>query len=230
MMMEKTEKSTRPEPEQNNCFRHTTGAARIGNGKAETAYTRLVFSAQNTRELFETLTSGKYPLPQLETGDFRRADETARISILAALLAFLDAGRKSGGNIAILDAGHDGCLSANLRYWRDYVQFGRTLGRGHLFVGTLPTTPLCEAAITLGLTGGGFYLDSLANNRALTEEIDSILAGNPETEAILLFLHRPGELRSFYLERGKTEDSAKPPLPPWANPENTENIAEGENS
>lgn len=209
----------------NRCW-HVAGAARIGGGKAETARTGWTFPANSTRELADALASSGTALPRWDSGDFRRAGDIAKFFILGALLAFLDAGKEGGKKIALLDSGHNGCLKDDLAYWRDYVQFGKTLGRGHLFVGTLPTTALCEAAIALGLTGGGCYLDAPAGNPALMEEIDTMLE-DAEMEAVLLFLrdeaeeNGSGALRSFYLERGGKGDlsSGAISMPSWADPE-----------
>ena len=89
--------------------------------------------------------------------NFRRGDAKVRTYILASILAHRDAEVDSVRPTAIIDFGRQGCHEQNLDYFNDYREHGRHLGRGHLFVGTLPTTPPCEAAISLKLTGPCFY-------------------------------------------------------------------------
>ena len=49
-------------------------------------------------------------------------------------------------------------LDANLAYFRDYVDNGRQLGRGNLFIYTLPTSGVAEASIHFGLRGPQFHI------------------------------------------------------------------------
>ncbi|MBN1864480.1 MAG: hypothetical protein JW808_06230 [Victivallales bacterium] len=46
-----------------------------------------------------------------------------------------------------------GCMSSDLKYYRDFLDFGGTAGRANLFLYTLPTSPLGEASVHFGLTG-----------------------------------------------------------------------------
>jgi 3-oxoacyl-[acyl-carrier-protein] synthase II len=46
-----------------------------------------------------------------------------------------------------------GCHAENTAFFRDYVENGRSLARGGLFVHTLPSTPVAEASIHFGLRG-----------------------------------------------------------------------------
>jgi len=78
-----------------------------------------------------------------------------RACLLAAGLALDAAGwpRREGGEIGVVAAGYEGCLKADQDYFRDYVDSGRTLGRGNLFIYTLPTSIMGEVAIALSLAG-----------------------------------------------------------------------------
>ena len=49
---------------------------------------------------------------------------------------------------------------ANSEYFQDYVANGRTLGRGNLFIYTLPTSALGELAIALSLNGPCMFIQS----------------------------------------------------------------------
>lgn len=44
-------------------------------------------------------------------------------------------------------------MSSDLKYYRDFLEFGGTAGRANLFLYTLPTSPLGEASVHFGLTG-----------------------------------------------------------------------------
>ena len=83
----------------------------------------------------------------------------------------------------------------------DYREHGRHLGRGHLFVGTLPTTPPCEAAISLKLTGPCFYMDSLGRWPVLWDEVTNffempgvrrVMICHYESDRLTVLLAEPG--------------------------------------
>lgn len=120
--------------------------------------------------------------------------------------------RSSLSRTAVLDCGREGCHQENLLYYRDYLENGRHLGRGHLFVGTLPSTPLCEAAISLGLNGPAYYMDPLDRNELLWDEIEFLLEED-ENERVLLFHFIGGILYAFCFTKGSTllEDPELPP-------------------
>ena len=65
----------------------------------------------------------------------------------------------------------EGSLQSDLEYFRDYLEGGRTLSRGNLFIYTLPSSPLGEAAIHFGLLGPLLYAASEGN--ALTAVLDT---------------------------------------------------------
>ena len=93
--------------------------------------------------------------------NFGRLDRSSRQTCYAIGLALKDSGltwsfehlRGAG----IIGTGMEGCLDSDNGYFRDYYLEGRTLGRGNLFIYTLPTSPLAEAAIYFGLTGPLFF-------------------------------------------------------------------------
>ena len=75
------------------------------------------------------------------------------------------------------------------RYWQYYLANGRDLGRGGLFVATLASTPVCEAAITLGAHGSGCYVKGAASTRELAK-----LCGETLTMAIEIGKERAAAL------------------------------------
>jgi len=145
-------------------------------------------------------------IPCVSTEDFRRGDSVVRRHLLTAILAVADAGADSGGNTALLGHSSEGCLKQNRAYFSDYVEYGRQYGKGHLFVGTLPSTPVCEAAIALGFHGAGYYLDTLGRTDLFWREIELLLADHP---AVLAFHREPETLFAFYLTPGRTEVSGE---------------------
>ncbi len=99
----------------------------------------------------------KYPI-----ANFLRFDTISKFTIISIALALYDAkisyakGKKQ--DLSILGANAQGSQDANLAYFNDYALHGRSLARGNLFIYTLPSSPLAEAAIHFGLTGKLLYL------------------------------------------------------------------------
>jgi len=99
----------------------------------------------------------KYPVE-----NFGRFDPVSKLAVISIALALFDAkityakGKKQP--ISILGSNSSGARDANLAYFNDYIANGRTLARGNLFIYTLPSSFLAEAAIHFGLTGKLIYL------------------------------------------------------------------------
>jgi hypothetical protein len=90
---------------------------------------------------------------------YARMTAETRCSLFAASLALKISGWETSAlEIGLLSAGSEGCVRANEQYFRDYVANGRTLGRGNLFIYTLPTSALGELAIALSLTGPCMFI------------------------------------------------------------------------
>jgi 3-oxoacyl-(acyl-carrier-protein) synthase len=109
--------------------------------------------------------------------NYPRFDAPSRLAFSATALALWDAGLAPGEappDAGIVGTGPRGCLAANEAYFRDYVACGRTLGRGNLFIYTLPTSPLAEAAIHFRL--GGPLLHVSAEPPSLTAALDRATA------------------------------------------------------
>ncbi len=106
--------------------------------------------------------------------NFGRFDAASRVAYYAAALALDDAGwgdpPADGQGLGMVGTGAAGCLASNLDYFKDYVSCGRTLARGNLFVYTLPTSPLAEAAIHFGLEGPLLY--ALSPDRPLAAALE----------------------------------------------------------
>lgn len=180
---------------------HVSGAAKLCGARLTSARKDILLESAELSGLLSGLLA--LPgLPRVFTEDFRRGDSAVRRHLLAAILAVFDADAGSGGNTALLSHSREGCLKQNRAYFSDYVQYGRQYGKGHLFVGTLPSTPVCEAAIALRFHGAAYYLDTLENMDLFWREIELLLVDHPS----VLAFHREGEtLYAFFLVPGCTE-------------------------
>jgi len=128
--------------------------------------------------------------------NFGRLDAISKMTCYAVALALQDAGMHySAGqkqDIGIIGTNASGSLQSDIHYFRDYLNSGRTLSRGNLFIYTLPTSPLAEAAIFFGLQGPLLYAASpdgslasilaMATEMILLEETPVMLAGMAEED------------------------------------------------
>lgn len=108
---------------------------------------------------------------------FFRIGEQSAIAISMALLILQQSGSpqiNDFSSTAIIGYGKDGSHYGNLTYWNDYVSNGKMGGQGHLFVGTLASTPLCQLALTLGCHGPVYYFSDERGSAALTGELEFI--------------------------------------------------------
>jgi len=162
--------------------------------------------------------------------NFGRLDTISKMTAYGVSLALQDSGieysplRKQ--DIGIVGTNAEGSLQSDIEYFRDYLAGGRTLSRGNLFIYTLPSSPLGEAAIHFGLLGPVLYvakerhaltavLDT-AEEMLLASDAPAMLAGAAEAdEAIFFVLARdPGWDRPVLcgLEEARTCVEANPDL------------------
>jgi 3-oxoacyl-(acyl-carrier-protein) synthase len=125
-----------------------------------------------------------YPVKNLA-----RFDELSRLVTLSVALALHDAGityaEGKKQDIGILGTNPDGALATNLAFFRDYTEHGRKLARGNLFIYTLPTSSLAEAAIHFGLQGPLLYLRNLDNPEARLLTHAELMIQNKEAHTLL---------------------------------------------
>jgi 3-oxoacyl-[acyl-carrier-protein] synthase II len=134
--------------------------------------------------------------------NFGRLDVISRMTAYGVALALRDAGIEYSAakkqDIGIIGTNAEGSLQADRAYFRDYVDGGRTLSRGNLFIYTLPSSPIGEAAIHFGLLGPLLYaagqdasitgvLDTAAE-MLLAQETPVMLAGRGEEDGALFFV------------------------------------------
>ena len=102
--------------------------------------------------------------------NFARFDRISKITSIAVALALYDAGISYAKgkllDIGILGTSLTGATDAGLVYFKDYLAAGRTLGRANLFIYTLASSPLAEAAIHFGLAGPLLYVGLAKNSHS----------------------------------------------------------------
>lgn len=102
--------------------------------------------------------------------NFGRLDDVSRLTLAAVSLALrdgaVDPSPENKLNIGIVGAASAGSLLTDREYFADYLANGRKLSRANLFIYTLPSSPLGEAAIHFGLTGPLLYQATAADSLA----------------------------------------------------------------
>jgi 3-oxoacyl-[acyl-carrier-protein] synthase II len=178
--------------------------------------------ARGTRHLFGVGEEGGLPGKGIFSYPFRnygRLDAVSRLTVSTVALALEDAaiGYEAGSrlDIGIIGTCHAGSLVSDSAYFRDYLENGRTLGRGNLFIYTLPTSPLAEAAIHFGLVGPLMFLADREHSFAeiltraeeclVTTGVGMMLVGQVgEQEAIYCVIgSRPGNRAICSLESAR---------------------------
>jgi 3-oxoacyl-[acyl-carrier-protein] synthase II len=142
-----------------------------------------------------------------------RFDRATRMTLCACALAFHDAGLSGpAGTVGLVGTNAAGSLQANSAYFMDYLQAGRVMARGNLFIYTLPSSPLAETAIHFGLQGPmlyiGFQGDGAGN--LLQAGVDLIIDG--AATAMVAVLADEKEGMAFLLD-GLDGDRASGRLP-----------------
>lgn len=147
--------------------------------------------------------------------NFGRFDMISKTTCFCAALALKDAGisyshdhkHDHKKDIGILGANEEGCLESNINYYKDYIDSGRILARGNLFIYTLPSTPLAEAAIHFGLSGPLLHMSfkekrissllSFAQKSIIEGEVTAMLAVKAEeSDAVSFVLEKKDDVLS----------------------------------
>ena len=135
---------------------------------------------------------GKLP-PQIiryPVANYLRFDQTSKLATISIALALADAkipyaqGKKQP--ISIMGTNTDAALPANLEYFNDYIANGRTLSRGNLFIYTLPSSFLSEAAIHFGLAGSLFFAGFSGNTKNAALDYARLILKNDKLKTLLL--------------------------------------------
>jgi hypothetical protein len=117
----------------------------------------------------------------------QRLTDEAWNCLCAASLAH-KASKFETSEIGLLTAGTEGCRDAQENYFRDYVANGRALGRGNLFIYTLPTSVAGEVGIVLSLRGPCMFIrDDVRPLPALLEHAGQMLSDGEAGAMLLLW-------------------------------------------
>ncbi len=141
--------------------------------------------------------------------NFGRLDAVSRMTAYAVALALQDAGieyaptRKQ--DIGIIGTSSEGSLASDIAYFRDYVDNGRTLSRGNLFIYTLPSSPLGETAIHFGLVGPLLYAAGERRSLAAIMDMAAEILEAPEADRMLI--GQAGEEEALYLVLARGQES-----------------------
>ncbi len=174
-------------------------------------YGCLISKVNESHEGFDSLYSSfkRKSLFSYPVKNFSRFDTISKTTCFCAALALKDAGISYSADqkkdIGILGANESGCFESNIIYFKDYIESGRILARGNLFIYTLPSIPLAEASIHFGLSGPLLHLFfnekripsllSFAGDSITEGETPSILAVSAEeTDAICFVLKQEEDI------------------------------------
>ncbi len=139
--------------------------------------------------------------------NFGRLDSTTRMTCFAIALALRDAGRGYAPGVkqdtGIVSTNKSGCIETDIEYFKDYLDCGRVLGRGNLFIYTLPSSPAGEAAIYFGLQGPVLYVTERERPVAAALRTASEMIGNNEAGTMLAGQAEAG-FALYFLLAGKT--------------------------
>ena len=121
--------------------------------------------------------------------NFGRLDHASQVVCCSVGLALRDSGIRQPFDpdalVGIVGGGRCGCTDSDLLYYRDYVESGRTLGRGNYFVYTLPTSPLAEASIHFGLKAATLYVQAPGEGMGQVLDIAARLVKDDEATAMV---------------------------------------------
>jgi 3-oxoacyl-[acyl-carrier-protein] synthase II len=135
------------------------GVARTPNAERRTPNVE-VMDAGSVPRPSESRAGGTFALPR----NFGRFSAEARKAFQAVAQALGEAGLTPDAKgslckrVGVVAFDRDGSEAANRAYFSDYAGAGRLLGRGQLFVYTLPTSVAAECAIACRLTGPLLYV------------------------------------------------------------------------
>lgn len=139
---------------------------------------------------FKEIRSPEKQLFSCPVKNFGRFDRSSKFACISVALALKDAGISSEPdgkmNIGLLGTNQEGAVPANAAYFKDFVDCGRTLGRGNLFIYTLPSSPLAEVSIHFGLQGPLLYATNTAGDMLDMIQTCTLLAADGQAERMLL--------------------------------------------
>ena len=121
---------------------------------------------------------------QGDLADFRRAADNVRLAQLATILCASAVDDWNPDGTALIGLNGDGSAHNDRCFWDDFTSHGRESGRASLFVPTLPSIPVCEAAITLAIHGPVRYLMTESEEQT-TELLEDMFASDNTLRQIM---------------------------------------------
>jgi 3-oxoacyl-[acyl-carrier-protein] synthase II len=135
--------------------------------------------------------------------NFGRFDRSSKLVMIATALALHNAGfnyvKGCPQEMGILGTSPLGSTETNLDYFKDYVQAGRTMARGNLFIYTLASSPLAEAAIYFGLGGPSLFLGYSKDATKKMLKHAQLMLENKETESVLAVEFNSNEAKAYLI-------------------------------
>jgi len=141
-------------------------------------------------------------------GKFKGSSRNICFSVALALHdAGIDCLDKTKTDLGIIGTNQEGCLQSNIDYFKDYVDSGRKIARGNLFIHTLASTPLSETAIAFGCQGPVMYMTFKENHISLTLDQAATMISQGETPRLLVVNGTIQAAICFVLKKVDTEKS-----------------------
>lgn len=138
---------------------HVAGISWIGNGRCGAVSSDRIVNFSSLKGLHTQLQDAAVLSSAIK--NYGRLDSASKMACCTIAMGIHDAGLtySDGGlhQMGVVAVSPMGCLDANLSYFEDYINHGRTIARGNLFVYTLPSSPLADAAIHFGCQGPLLY-------------------------------------------------------------------------
>jgi len=145
--------------------------------------------------------------------NFGRLDHASRMVCSCVGLALRDSGHPvplaPDVLAGIVGGGRFGCEDSDRLYFTDYVEGGRTLGRGNYFVYTLPTSPLAEASIHFGLRAAVMYIQDVHDAMGAVLETSAMLMEEEEATFMLAGVWEQDSACFAVLEKSSTVNDAR---------------------
>jgi Beta-ketoacyl synthase, N-terminal domain len=179
------------------------GASRFNSSMALSAFKQFNAEVGSLKSFYaDLLAAGMF---SGELSEFKRMSVKSKQSVLGAALALFDAGiapTDDGGNIAVITGNQECCESENSRYFEDYIKYGRVMGRGNLFVNTLPTTPVAEISMAFKLHGPLYFLTAIDDSLAALLQEAELLLETGEADKVMMVIDTPDDIVTLIFELG----------------------------
>lgn len=179
------------------------GASRFNSSIALSAFRQFSIEVGSLKTLYaDLLAAGMF---SGELSEFKRMSVKSKQSVLGAALALFDAGiapADDGENIAVITGNQECCAAENSRYFKDYIKYGRIMGRGNLFVNTLPTTSIAEISMAFKLHGPLYFITAIADTSAALLRETELLLETGEADKVLVVFDMPDEIITFIFKAG----------------------------